>query len=118
MMKLYKCALLSSILITTGAHATLNGLYDNSIRDFDYKGEKKQNVVTNRDVIKRVQIELSERGYNIGKIDGVYGPETRDEIARFQKSLGLYESGLINAETLKALNLEYVPPKKSRTYSE
>lgn len=45
---------------------------------------------------KEIQLTLSDLGYDIGAADGNFGQKTRREIARYQKALGLTETGYIN----------------------
>ena len=52
-----------------------------------------------------VQTALRSRGYYMGSLDGVYGPQTADAIRRFQTDNGLALTGKINGDTLKALGL-------------
>lgn len=99
-MKLYKAAFLSSLLLSTGAYAlTSQGMYNSSMHGFDYPKAKKDRV------IKDVQIRLSELGYKIGEVDGVYGPQMRDILKEFQENQGIKVTGLIDNDTLRALNM-------------
>lgn len=113
-MKLYQCAIFSSVLLTTGSAATMpDSLYkENSLEGFDYdrrydRATKEKTIVTNENVIERVQYQLKEKGYAIDTVDGIYGPRTRDNIKEFQRKTGLYPTGTISAETLEALGLKY-----------
>jgi lipoprotein-anchoring transpeptidase ErfK/SrfK len=50
-----------------------------------------------------VQVALDRAGFSPGEIDGKGGPKTRLALAEFQKSANLQPSGLVNEETLAAL---------------
>ncbi len=59
----------------------------------------------NKDVIKKIQNALKDKGYNIGKVDGVLGRGTRQIIDKYQRDNSLATGG-ITYETLKALKIE------------
>jgi hypothetical protein len=52
-----------------------------------------------------VQAALRTKGYYMGPLDGVYGPQTSDAVRRFQVDNGIAMTGKINGDTLKALGL-------------
>lgn len=58
------------------------------------------------ELVIRVQRSLRDRGYYRGSIDGLYGPETRGAVERFQRDRGLRVDGVIGQETLSALGLQ------------
>lgn len=55
---------------------------------------------------RSVQVALQNRGLYNGPIDGEFGPESQQAVARFQQANGLKVTGLINSSTLKALGLK------------
>ena len=55
------------------------------------------------DSIKELQKELKRRNMYKGPIDGKYGPDTKDSVASFQKSKGLYIDGDAGPKTILAL---------------
>ena len=52
---------------------------------------------------KQVQELLDFLGFEPGKIDGIWGPKTRNALAAFQRAYGLPESGDADENTCKAL---------------
>ncbi len=58
-----------------------------------------------KDVIAQIQSALNEKGYSVGKADGLLGRGTRRAIEKFQKDSNLSTGG-ITYETLGALNIE------------
>ena len=58
------------------------------------------------DVIKDVQTALNKAGFNVGKADGVAGKNTKAKIKQFQATKGLEETGKLDDETIKALNVD------------
>ncbi len=57
------------------------------------------------ETVRRVQRELAQRGYVIGKTDGILGDSTRDALAQFQRAQHLRVNGSPDAETLSALGI-------------
>jgi hypothetical protein len=55
--------------------------------------------------ISAVQAQLAAQGYYRGPIDGVYGPQTRTALTRYQSSRGLQVTGTLSPATLRALGL-------------
>lgn len=62
-----------------------------------------QNVGSRGAVVKWVQTRLTEMGYNVGGIDGLYGPKTRKAVEQFQKKVGLVVDGIAGYNTLSML---------------
>ena len=54
-------------------------------------------------VVEWVQTRLKEMGYNVGGIDGLYGPKTRTAVMDFQKKNGLVVDGIAGYNTLSML---------------
>ncbi len=52
---------------------------------------------------KAVQQALTNAGFNVGKIDGAMGPQTKRMLILFQKSKGLRGDGIIGIQTLRLL---------------
>src|SRR5205085_11701965 len=55
--------------------------------------------------VKNVQTQLSQLGYYGGAIDGLFGPTTRDAVARYQTDKQLTATGSLSADTLQSLGL-------------
>ena len=55
--------------------------------------------------IRNVQQALNDRGYNVGAVDGQYGPNTMDAVRRFQQVSGLPATGELGRPTLNALGV-------------
>ena len=53
--------------------------------------------------IRAVQQELKAAGIYKGAIDGVWGPDSRSAIERYQAQHGLYASGQLDHDTLQAM---------------
>ncbi len=57
-------------------------------------------------LVEAVQDELTRRGYFAGKVDAIYGEETKTALRRFQTDQKLNVTGRINEATLHALELD------------
>jgi murein L,D-transpeptidase YcbB/YkuD len=55
--------------------------------------------------VRSAQQALNDRGYDVGAVDGVYGPNTQDAVVRFQQAQGLSQTGTLDAPTLSALGV-------------
>ncbi|HSJ95811.1 MAG TPA: peptidoglycan-binding domain-containing protein, partial [Myxococcota bacterium] len=58
--------------------------------------------------VLEVQRALASRGFEVGRVDGVWGPESQSALRDFQQDQRLETSGRINERTLAALDVE--PP--------
>jgi Putative peptidoglycan binding domain/Caspase domain len=56
---------------------------------------------------RRVQARLGELGYYDGRIDGVFGPDTRAAIRRFQHEIGAQMTGILTASDAARLATEH-----------
>lgn len=61
-------------------------------------GERSQRVAT-------LQQRLQGLGFFKGNLNGYYGPVTRDAVAQFQQSNGIYPTGFVNYQTWQALRI-------------
>jgi hypothetical protein len=59
-------------------------------------------------MVVAVQARLKKQGYYREKIDGIFGPQTRDAIMRYQRDHGLRVTGNVTPDTLQALGLQEV----------
>lgn len=54
--------------------------------------------------VKTIQTMLTNRGYDVGQIDGDYGDSTERGVKDFQRDNGLVSDGVVGPATVKALN--------------
>ena len=59
---------------------------------------------TDENIILKLQKELENRGYDVTKFDGIYGPETKAAVDKYQKDNTL-SRGALTLKTLKSLGL-------------
>ena len=83
---------------------------DVSQGDIDYysQGAYDSSVQSTDSTISTAQQQLAEQGYYSGEIDGIFGPETRRAVMRYQSDHGLGVTGRLNLDTLRALGLPRV----------
>jgi putative chitinase len=67
----------------------------------------------NKDRIKALQRALLARGFNPGKVDGIFGLGTEAAVLAFQRSEGLLADGVAGVRTLAALQGAAAPPLPS-----
>jgi Putative peptidoglycan binding domain len=73
--------------------------------DQDYYGYDAFNDPYSVSMVGAVQSDLARQGYYRGVIDGVYGPQTRVAITRYQSNHGLQMTGSLTTATLRSLGL-------------
>ena len=54
--------------------------------------------------VKNLQAALAENGYDVGNIDGVYGPKTEAAVEKYQRDHGLTTDGIAGKDTLGSLS--------------
>lgn len=60
--------------------------------------------------VSAVQTELTQLGYYGGPVDGIYGPLTRDAVAKYQIAEHLDVTGSLSTDTVKSLGLPQTTP--------
>jgi hypothetical protein len=58
--------------------------------------------------VTAVQTQLSQQGFYGGPVDGLFGPTTRDAVARYQMAKNLSVTGSLTSDTLQAMGLPRV----------
>lgn len=84
---------------------------DKILSNFKDKERKKENV--SNLWIAATQLKLKELGYEVGKVDGIYGKNTAAATKAFQKNNGLTEDGYAGKDTINKMLTEDV--KKANT---
>lgn len=55
------------------------------------------------DDVDELQLALSALGFHRARVDGIFGPDTRDAVAEFQRNVGLSDDGIAGPDTVAAL---------------
>lgn len=84
--------------------------YTFTVRDKIFRQEdippKEKKSTPSEAIVKKAQYALTERGYIVGGVDGIYGRKTRSAIKQFQNDNKLEQSGNLSKETIRALGLK------------
>ena len=59
--------------------------------------------------VSAVQTQLGQQGYYNGPVDGIFGQETRDAVAKYQIDKNLDVTGSLSAQTLQSFGLTQPP---------
>lgn len=57
------------------------------------------------DDVEALQTRLARVGFDCGKVDGIFGPDTARALERFQRQSGLTPDGICGPETVRALHV-------------
>ena len=57
-------------------------------------------------VIKVIQNKLKSEGYDVGRVDGIWGNVTSAALKKYQMDHGIRGSGMVNQETAYLLDLD------------
>lgn len=63
--------------------------------------------------VERLQQALRRRGFNPGRVDGIFGSQTQEAVRQFQRVNGLWPDGIAGRDTLLALDL-FREPSENR----
>ena len=65
--------------------------------------------------VKKLQQCLAACGYYVGKVDGIYGRDTKSAVQKLQKAKGLKQTGTADSVTIAAMFAEQAPSSKNVT---
>lgn len=68
--------------------------------------------------VRQIQAKLKNWGYYTGKLDGVYGIETKNAVVYFQRKNGLTPDGIAGPATLRAMGLASDTQANAGVYSQ
>jgi hypothetical protein len=77
---------------------------------YDYNGINYNIGPSDSATVQAVQLQLARLGYYNGSIDGVFGPFTRDAVARYQIANQLNVTGSLSPDILRSLSLQQAAP--------
>jgi len=70
-----------------------------------------------KSVVRAVQQALNDKGYNAGKVDGIWGPKTQSAVTKFQQSQGMTPTRSLDDQTLAALGVGSASPTRTSMQS-
>ena len=79
--------------------------YYAAVNPYDYNGGSYDIDSADSAAVQAVQTQLAQLGYYNGSLDGVFGPSTRDAVAKFQIANQLNVTGSLSPDTLQSLGL-------------
>ena len=62
-----------------------------------------QSTMLKGDDVFELQTQLGKLGFDVGRVDGIFGPQTVNALIDFQKNFGLIEDGIAGHETVRSL---------------
>jgi len=84
--------------------------YYTGVDPYDYNGDHYNVDAADSAAVQAVQMQLARLGYYNGSIDGIYGPSTRDAVAKYQIANQLNVTGSLSPDTLHSLRLPQATP--------
>jgi hypothetical protein len=84
--------------------------YNTNLDPYDYNGTTYNPGSADAGTVQAVQTQLFNLGYYSGSIDGVFGPTTRDAVAKYQIANHLNVTGSLSPDTLTSLGLPQATP--------
>jgi len=79
--------------------------YDYYADSQPYDNTDNNSVPAADPTVEATQEELAQQGYYKGPVDGVFGPTTRDAVAKYQTANQLNVTGSLSPDTMRSLGL-------------
>src|SRR5262245_9741735 len=80
--------------------------YYTDVDPYDYSDANYNIDPADSAEVQSVQMQLARLGYYNGSIDGIFGPSTRDAVAKYQIANQLNVTGSLSPDTLQSLGLQ------------
>jgi hypothetical protein len=65
-----------------------------------------QDWKSDKALVRQVQMQLKQGGYEVGAVDGIYGPRTQQALREFQRDKGHEVTGEIDPQLLAEMNID------------
>ena len=88
------------ITYPTTLMTTTRTITDTNVDPYDYNGTTYNLGSADSATVQAIQTQLFNLGYYSGSIDGVFGPTTRDAVAKYQIANHLNVTGSLSPDTL------------------
>jgi hypothetical protein len=79
--------------------------YDYYADSQPYDNTDNNSVPAADPTVEAIQEELAQQGYYNGPVDGIFGPTTRDAVAKYQTANQLNVTGSLSPDTMQSLGL-------------
>ena len=79
--------------------------YDYYADSQPYDNTDNNSVPAADPTVEATQEELAQQGYYNGPVDGIFGPTTRDAVAKYQTANQLNVTGSLSPDTMQSLGL-------------
>lgn len=115
LLQVFRLSMVCVVLCSSGTFA--GWLYPGSLNEhWSYSETDYGKPPYRYSLVIRVQIELGERGYEPGPVDGIWGERTKGALMTFQRDNALTVNGHIDKDTAHYLlsGLENVPKNLAR----
>lgn len=79
---------------------------------------QQQSGMQDQQTVMQIQEKLKQQGYDVGPVDGIMGPNTKQALMQFQQDKGIQGSGTLDQQTAAALGVSDSGTQQSQMPSE
>ena len=108
-------AILLAVVVIIGIAASSRAVYDNFIKEESVFALSR--LGSSGSEVKQIQQKLKSLGYYKGKVDGIYGTQTKNAVTSFQRNCGITADGICGKTTLLYLGITISGGTGSGSYS-
>lgn len=69
-------------------------------------GQQSGSIQLDQNTTRQVQQQLQQQGYDVGQVDGMWGPRSQQALMSFQRDQNMQATGRPDQQTLAALGVE------------
>lgn len=97
---------LMGALAVSPALARGMGEQRNDMQSGGQYGQSGQSAQLDQNTARQVQQQLQAQGYDVGQVDGIWGPQSRQALMNFQRDQNMQASGRPDQQTMAALGID------------
>jgi len=97
---------LMGALATSPAWARGMGEQSSDAQGAQHMGAKGQSAKIDQNTARQVQQQLQSQGYDVGQVDGIWGPRSQQALMNFQRDQNMQATGQPDQQTMAALGIE------------
>jgi peptidoglycan hydrolase-like protein with peptidoglycan-binding domain len=102
MKKIAFAAMAAAALLSTAACQNMMGEHPQAAAQ---AGAATQTAALSPEMVRAIQTSLTQKGYGVGAVDGIWGQSTQAALERFQKDQRLNATGQVDERTLASLGV-------------